>query len=121
MNNESEKTQEVLGYAVRRFQNFRVWIPKMKGIYRPLYRWDEDDVDIGTFVGFVTDIDDKPHLVMSRVHTIWMGNNTWKVKTIPVLHNNDDRDVSDLSVKEFTLTPTMIDCLFKKETHENRS
>jgi hypothetical protein len=109
--------QEILGYLVANHRSFRIRIGEC-GIFRPKYRWDENKLDVGDIVGTVTILFKKPTLVLSQVHTLWLparGEKGFTIGTALILHNGDNRCLSDLPVSGFKLVPKDIECIFEKE------
>lgn len=113
-------TQEILGYLASRQRTFRIRIAN-DGIFRPKYRWKQGDLDIDDIVGIVTVLFDRPNLVLSRIHTLWMpplaswGSKTFTIGTTLILHKGDDREIADLPIPGFKLVPQNIECVFEKE------
>ena len=111
--------QELLGYLANRQQKFRIRIAD-NGIFRPKYRWKQEELDIDDIVGTVTVMFGRPNLVLSRIQTLWMPplsswNKTFSIGTTLILHKGDDRDIADLPVPGFKLVPQNIECVFEQE------
>ena len=104
----------MLGDLVERRRQFKLQVPK-RGIHRPFYVWENEDIEVNTLVGFLSIMNGKTLLSLSRIDTLWLdGDAVIRVRTTPILHLGDERKVSELLVPTFDLPVGAIACLFRK-------
>jgi hypothetical protein len=103
---------EVLGSLVEQYRPFKLKIPN-HGICRPIYIWDDDEIDATTIVGCLSIMDGKTILSLSQVDTIWyQSGKLTRIATVPILHSGDTRDVDKMNM--FDLPIGSIACLFQE-------
>jgi len=117
LNDEILTNQELLGYLVDKCRSFRVRIGEA-GIFRPDYCWVENELDVDTIVGTIVTLFNRPNLILSRVHTLWLppkNKKGFKIGTTLILHNGDNRDLDELPISGLKLILKDIKCIFEKE------
>ena len=116
--------QQILGDLAARGQFFRVYVPQ-RGINRPRYNWQYKSLRIDTIVGYLTVIERKHNLVLSCIHEMLYsdpgGKNIIEIKTTPILHCGDDREIQDLAITEFVLSPESIICVLEEEKNSEHA
>jgi len=110
--------QEVLGLHAKHKHHFNVCLPNDKSIYKPIYAYMSQEIQIGKIIGYLVSVNGITNLVFLKILAIeYLTLNKKQIKSItgePILHNNDTRTMKDLQVSEFIINSSRINCVLRK-------